>query len=418
MTDSVAHTAGTSTDQCFHCKIGCISVTVRSDLTDLLDDLRDLHRGYCLPSQAPGRTIQMVIRESGRSMLGGRRYRVYGDGEEIGNERRRQEVFPFLEWGVNWRVIANYPEFLQVHAATMAHLGRGFVFAGGPGSGKSTLVAGLLTRGWTYLSDEFALIDRETLRLHSFPKAICIKAGSFDVIKRLGLPFAGRHYYVKGLKGRVGYINPRDVEQYTAPEPTPIRYVIFPTYTGTDRPRLYPISRAQALFDLARGTFNRNVLGDQLLSVLGDTVSQAHCFRLEAGPIEETCDLIESTLRLTPKPVRNHEPVTSEKTYEYPSIATRRSVSPSRRSFLRGAAKLAYVAPAVLALKPQEAFAAGSGPGSCYPAGHECPGQELCCDDMVCSGGVCTNDICVESGGLCFGDSDCCSADCQLGACQ
>ncbi len=417
MTDSVAQTAGASTEQYLHCKIGSINVTVQSDDQKLLDDLRVLYHGYDRPSPVPEQAIRMVIRDTGRSRLRGRRYRIYGDGEEIGRERSRREVLPFVEWGINWRVIANHPEYLQVHAGTMAHLGRGFVFAAAPGSGKSTLAAGLLARGWTYLSDEFALIDRKTLRLHPFPKALCIKAGSFEVVRRLGLSFTGHRYYVKGFKGRVGYINPHVAEPYMAPDPTPIRYIVFPKYTGTDRPHLYPISRARALLDLAECTFNRNVLSDQLLSVLGDAVSQAQCFRLEAGAIEDTCDLIESSLCRAPEPAHNAGLLTSGTKCISPSRGAKPNVPPSRRNFLRGAVKLAYVTPAVLALNPQEALAAGSN-HSCYPAGHVCPGQELCCDDMVCSGGVCTNEVCVESGGLCFADSDCCTNDCQLGACQ
>jgi len=90
---------------------------------------------------------------------------------------------------------------------------------------------------------------------------------------------------------------------------------------------------------------------------------------------------------------------------------------PDRREILRQGRKLAFVVPVVMTFSAKDAFAAGSN-HSCYAMGHACPGTEPCCDDMVCSGGQCTNETCVEAGGLCFADSDCCSGDCQLGACQ
>ena len=283
-------------DQCLHFEIGDISVSVRSDVRELLQDVTALYPGCRLRAPAPDRTIHMEVRETGRSMLGRRRYRVYGDGEEIGAERRCEELFPFLEWGINWRVIATRLEYLLVHAATMVRSGQGFMFAGGSGSGKSTLVAGLLTRGWGYLCDEFALIDPGTFRLHPFPKAVCIKAGSFDIIKCLKLPLARRRYYVKGLKGRVGYINPSDVGPSAVAGPSPVRFVIFPKYTAGGKPGLHPVSRARAAFALSGCALNRNAFGDRALSVLAEVVRGAECFSLESGPIDETCDLVESLL--------------------------------------------------------------------------------------------------------------------------
>ena len=168
------------------------------------------------------------------------------------------------------------------------------VFAGASGCGKSTLVAGLLPRGWKYLSDEFALIDPSTLYLRPFPKAVCIKAGAFGIVRRMNLPFAGRRYYVKGLKGRVGYINPHDLGPGTIAGPTPVRFVIFPNYVEGREPRLYSLSRARAALSLARCGLNRTVFPNQAIPILSDVVRGADCFRLESGPLADTCELIES----------------------------------------------------------------------------------------------------------------------------
>ena len=283
-------------DRCLHFEIGDIGVSVRSEVPALLEDLTALYPGRRPSAPAPDRTIHMEVREARRSTLGCRRYRVYGDGEQIGAEHQHQELLPFVEWGINWRVIATRAEYLQVHAATMVHSGRGFLFAGGSGSGKSTLVAGLLARGWRYLCDEFALIDPGTLHLHPFPKAVCIKAGSFDIVEYLKLPLARRRYYIKGLKGRVGYINPRDVGSDIVGGPSPVRFVIFPKYIAGGKPDLYPISRARAAFALSGCALNRNAFGNRAISILANVVRGAECFSLETGPIDKTCDLVESLL--------------------------------------------------------------------------------------------------------------------------
>lgn len=280
--------------QCLRYRIGDIDVSLKSELPDVLADFETLYRGSRTSAADATGTIRMEVRREGRTKLGRPRYRVYGDGEGIGPLRRPAETLPFLEWGINWRVIATRSEFLQVHAASLVHRGRGFVFAGTSGSGKSTLGAGLLARGWQYLGDEFALIHPETCCLHAFPKALCIKSGSFPVVKKLGLPFCGGRHYIKGLKGTVGYINPHDVGNDLGDEPVPVRYVIFPRHVDGATPRMAPISRARAAFSLAHSMLNRTAFGDRAVDSLSRVVAGADCFALESGDIEPTCDLIES----------------------------------------------------------------------------------------------------------------------------
>lgn len=277
-------------------RIGDIPVSVDSELDEVLADFNTLYHGCRRGYDGAASPIRMQIRRVKRSLLRSSRYLVFGDGEEIGKERRRQEVLPFLEWGINWRVMATRDEFLQLHAATMVHQDRGFIFAGPSGCGKSTLVAGLLSRGWRYLSDEFALIHQDSHHLHAFPKAVCVKAGSFETIERLNLPFAGDRYYIKGLKGRVAYVNPRDVGPDAVATPVPVRFVVFPKYVRDGNPRLHPMTRARAAFALTGCALNRQVYGERAVSILSDVVRGAECYALESGPIEQTCELIESLL--------------------------------------------------------------------------------------------------------------------------
>lgn len=61
---------------------------------------------------------------------------------------------------------------------------------------------------------------------------------------------------------------------------------------------------------------------------------------------------------------------------------------PTRREAIRQVAKLPFVPPTVVTFSAREARAAASCQ-SCYPLGHACPGEEVCCPGLVCSRGVC-----------------------------
>ena len=397
--------------------IGDVKLDVRSDLPEIITELAEL---YPENATAPvnGPTIELEVRRT-YSKWHKRRYLIFADGVQIGGEHCRDEVFPFLEWGTNLRVMATRAEYVQLHAASMEHGGSGFIFAGPSGCGKSTLAAGLMARGWNYLCDEFALIDTKTSCLRPFPKALCIKAGSFPIIRRLGVQLTRRHY-IKARKGRVVYISPGDLGCQTIGKPAPVQFIIFPEYAENRRPRLYPLSRARALIELGGCVFNRHVFDDQALSILSEVVRRAECFRLETGRLEETCELLESqllqSLRIRqPSGAVNTDPPAGRNT-EYEGFmrsglqqaneqcgiteavdesrpidhADKRSdLQPSRREALRRGAKLAYVAPTVISLSARQAFATASNPsGLCLPSGEICEIDDDCCS-AVCDLGVC-----------------------------
>ena len=275
-------------------KIGEVDRAVRSELEEVTHDFAQLYQPYQVPNTLEPEGIRMEVRASRRSFWGTRRYEVYGDGKPLFETSRPSEVFPYLEWGINWRVISRYNRFIQIHAASMARGGRGLILAGDSGVGKSTLAAALMARGWQYLSDEFALIDPKTHHMHPFPKALCIKSGSFEIIRRLKLPLWRRGDYVKAMKGQVGYVRPSGVGAQHITPPCPIEFIVFPKYIEDVRPRLRPLSRAEAAFSLLRQTFNRAAFGYQAMSIITDVARSAQCFRLESGEIEGTCDLLES----------------------------------------------------------------------------------------------------------------------------
>lgn len=127
---------------------------------------------------------------------------------------------------------------------------------------------------------------------------------------------------------------------------------------------------------------------------------------------------------------------------------------PSRREVLSGtAAKLVYTAPLISTFFATGAYASGPsasaafGAGGCKTIGYSCgtvsdccvdasdgkcqsstcclkKGESTCdhdadcCDGNTCTGGTCDGNPCGDPGDLCFINSDCCSAVCDLGQCD
>jgi HprK-related kinase A len=92
-------------------------------------------------------------------------------------------AFPLMEWAMNWCISTQAHHFLILHAAVIERDGRAAILAAPPGSGKSTLCAGLISRGWRLLSDELALISPADGSITPLARPVSLKNQSLDVIR-------------------------------------------------------------------------------------------------------------------------------------------------------------------------------------------------------------------------------------------
>ena len=86
------------------------------------------------------------------------------------------------EMAMNLQVALGERHYLLLHAATVARDGKAIILTGESGSGKSTLSALLMTEGWRFMGDEFALLDPETGLLHPFPRPVSLKNEAMAVM--------------------------------------------------------------------------------------------------------------------------------------------------------------------------------------------------------------------------------------------
>jgi hypothetical protein len=66
-----------------------------------------------------------------------------------------------------------------IHAAVLVRGQRGVLFTGDSGVGKSVLSLDLSSRGWTYVSDDIALVDAAG-RVHAFPRPVQFDASEIE----------------------------------------------------------------------------------------------------------------------------------------------------------------------------------------------------------------------------------------------
>jgi hypothetical protein len=141
-------------------------------LADLLADLF-----HCLASDTELGAAIYSIRSPTPELVGA----VHRDDELIGTGWRESSIMNHLIWAVNRQVVERSLDHLLLHAAAADRGGIAVVLPAPMESGKTTLVTGLIDRGFGYLTDEAAAID-DRLIVRGYAKPLSIDRGSWNVL--------------------------------------------------------------------------------------------------------------------------------------------------------------------------------------------------------------------------------------------
>jgi HprK-related kinase A len=197
------------------------------------------------------------------------------------------QAYPMLEWGLNWCVSTHAHQYLIIHAAVVEKNGGAVILPAPPGSGKSTLTAGLVLSGWRLLSDELTLIDRKTGWIHPLPRPVSLKNESIPVIQAYSpQTFINRPSH-DTAKGTVAHLRPPKESvrrQYETARPA---WVIFPQWKEGAATGLTPRSRAQTFMFLAQNAFNYSHLGADGFRVGTRLIDQVDCYDFRYSRLDE-----------------------------------------------------------------------------------------------------------------------------------
>jgi hypothetical protein len=100
---------------------------------------------------------------------------VFAEGQPIGTGLSAEVAVHVLDAQVRARIALLAPSHIFVHAGAVALGDRALLLPGPNFSGKSALVAALVTAGATYYSDEYAVLDLQGL-VHPYARPLSIRS--------------------------------------------------------------------------------------------------------------------------------------------------------------------------------------------------------------------------------------------------
>jgi hypothetical protein len=199
-------------------------------------------------------------------------------------------LLALLEHEICMEVVRRERKHLLIHAGAAGRGGRGCLFPSEAGSGKTTLIASLVTRGFVCFSDDKAAVDLQTLDLVPFAWPLRIKEGAGSP----PVPLDGR--LRRGWYGPdpeaypARYLIPR--EEWIGRVPLPVSLLLFPLYRPGAKTHMERMSGAQAAMGLARHSFNFLSLGKRGFDTVTEIARRTQAYRLEYSDIKEALEEI------------------------------------------------------------------------------------------------------------------------------
>ena len=208
------------------------------------------------------------------------------DGKPLFKPLPLNQAFPTFEWGLNWCVSSHANHYLIIHAAVIEKGGHAAVLPAPPGSGKSTLCAALVNRGWRLLSDELALIQIGDGKVVPLPRPISLKNQSIDIIQRYEPDAVLSRKISDTIKGTVAHMKPPTNSIVRANETANAAWVIFPKYQVGAPTHLKKLSQSRAFIRIADNAFNYSLLGIKGFEALARLIGASQCYDFTYSTLE------------------------------------------------------------------------------------------------------------------------------------
>jgi HprK-related kinase A len=197
------------------------------------------------------------------------------------------QAFPFFETGLNWSIYSEVFNYLIIHAAAVERGGHAAILPAPPGSGKSTLTAGLIHRGWRLLTDELTLVSLSTKRVVPLARPISLKNQAINIIQQFAPSSVISAKCRNTAKGTVAYLRPPAESVARMLEPSIPRWLIYPQFSSNGDLTFSALGKAATFSRLADGLVNYTVLGSAGFDLLTSLIDELDCYEFTYSDLDE-----------------------------------------------------------------------------------------------------------------------------------
>ena len=273
---------------------GAFVTLLRSPIGHVADGIALLYADYPLLEQPGFADFYVNMGHSGglRRFVG-RQVLFDHDGHAPFKPLPVDQAFPMFEWAMNWCVSSRAHDYLIIHAAVVERNGRAAILPAPPGSGKSTLCAALVNRGWRLLSDELTLVRLSDGMIVPLPRPVSLKNASIEVIREYAPDAVLSRSVQDTNKGTVAHVKAPSDSVARACETARAAWIVFPKYEAGAAPVLEPIAQARAFMQMAENAFNYSLLAGPGFDPLGRLIEGSTSYHVRYSALDDAMAVFE-----------------------------------------------------------------------------------------------------------------------------
>ena len=275
-------------------RTGPFANRILSDVPQLVDGIALLYADY--PVDAPGGFADFHLslhRAGGLRRFFRPQVCFSHEGDAPFKPLPLAQAYPMFEWVMNWCVSHRAHSYLIIHAAVLERHGRAMILPAPPGSGKSTLCAALVTRGWRLLSDEMTLVRLDDGAVLPLPRPVSLKNESIAVIRAYAPDAVFSTPVENTNKGTVAHLKPPPASIARAGEAARPAFIVFPRFEAGAPLTLAPMDKARAFMGVAENAFNYQVLGLRGFTALGGLIDATTAYEFRYSKLDEAVQFFE-----------------------------------------------------------------------------------------------------------------------------
>ncbi len=241
-------------------------------------------------NRTPDVVIDLRMSESGGWI-------VLEDGAPFDEGLRPEGLVPVVKLLLREVAVDRHDFLISVHAGAVSFGDGCVLLPATAGSGKTTLTAALIHSGATYLSDEIAILEGDTLAVRPVPLALTIKDGSVQPLRPYYPEIEALTPHVREDHIRVRYLQPPAASVPGEDFVQPVKWIVFPRYDSATETTLLPLARPLALRKLLDESFVRfDCLDPDKVKSLVGLMRTVECFDLPMSSVGSAVELLRSLM--------------------------------------------------------------------------------------------------------------------------
>jgi hypothetical protein len=221
---------------------------------------------------------------------------LYLNGEIIDSVKKLESLTPMVHANVMMITFDLASCLMGIHAAAVFNSKKCVVLPGASASGKSTLAAALVCKGFNYCADDMLLLTHHPVQIRPVQMSLELKFGSWKLIEAFYPNLHDLPINIRADGKIVRYLPPHN-GCFTSvwPKFFDANVIVFPRINGNKKSELIEIGAAEGLQRLTEAGYNiHGELDSKIVRQLVDWIAKIPCYELQCSNLNEAIKIIES----------------------------------------------------------------------------------------------------------------------------